>query len=225
MTTLPRTPDSAFSRKLANSPDFNSEKRSINSPSLTVRFPSTSALSKTAPIASAQGRQAGRGGPRPRRGRGPPRRNPDNPGPRPGFWIGEPRQPRTPAGVLDRRTPTTPNPGRGRPVPRLEKRQSSVFVFLLIFYVSFDIGIFNCFFLSYRVSSHPRRREKHTVTCHHHGRLRRSRASRSSRSSGFVTAEFYAQKPAVNVPSSFLDSCSMICVGAWAPKSSLLSLR
>ena len=46
-----------------------------------------------------QGRQAGRGKPRPRRGRGPPRRNPDNPGPRPGFWIGEPRQPRTPAGV------------------------------------------------------------------------------------------------------------------------------
>ena len=25
--------------------------------------------------------------------------NPDNPGPRPGFWIGEPRRPRTPAGV------------------------------------------------------------------------------------------------------------------------------
>ena len=99
LTALPRTPDSAFSRKLANLPDFNSEKRSMNSPSLTVRFPSTSALSKTAPIASAQGRQAGRGGPRPRRGRGPPRRNPDNPGPRPGFWIGEPRRPRTPAGV------------------------------------------------------------------------------------------------------------------------------
>ena len=36
-----------------------------------------------------------------------------------GPSAAEPRQPRTPSGVLDRRTPTTPNPGRGRRVPRL----------------------------------------------------------------------------------------------------------